>query len=64
MKINTTKIKAEMKRTGKTLEALGKSMKPKASRQGAWYLIRYAKGLRQIEKIAKALDMNARDLIE
>jgi len=63
MKINTQKIKKEMARTGLSLEGLASRISPVPSRQGVWYMIHRAKGLHTIEKIAKALDMDAKDLI-
>lgn len=63
MKINTHKIKLEMKRTGLSLEGLAAKIKPAPSRQGVWYMIHRAKGLPTIEKIAHALGIDPKDLI-
>ena len=64
MKINTTKIRKEMKRTGMTLEQLGDALVPKTDRRGAWYLIHRAKLMGSVARIATALGMDARDLIK
>jgi hypothetical protein len=64
MKINTKKIRSEMDRMGLTLEGLGGMMIPRRSKQATWYVIRHANSLSIIEQIAKALDVNPRDLIK
>jgi hypothetical protein len=64
MKINTKKIKQELKRNRWTLEEFANKFTPKQTRQGAWYLIRHAKNLRSIEKIAKVLDIDPKDLLK
>jgi len=63
MRINTKKIKAEMARMDLTLEGLAARIKPPPTRQGVCYMIHSGKNLRTIEKIARALGMDPKDLI-
>jgi len=63
MKINTKKIQKEMKRVGMTLEVLGNLLDPKTDRKGAWYLVHHAKEIRSVNRIARALDVDAKDLL-
>ena len=63
MKINTEKIQKEMRRVGITLEQLSMAIGSK-DRQVAWYLIHHAKKMESIERIATALDMDAKDLLK
>lgn len=62
MRIHTEKIIREMERLGITYDKLGARMG--ITRQAAWSLIRNAEQMKSIEKIAKALDVNARDILE
>jgi len=62
MKINTLKIRREMQRLEITYGKLGFRMG--MSRQAAWSLIRNAEQMRSVEKIARALDMDAKDLLK
>ena len=63
MRINTKKIKAEMARMDLTLGELAARIKPPPTRQGAWYMIYQAQSLRTIEKLARALGIDPKDLI-
>jgi len=63
MKINTEKIQREMKRVGMTLDQMGWLLEPQTDRRGAWYLIHRAKRMDSITRIAKALDMEDKDLV-
>ena len=63
MKINTSKIQNEMKRTGLTLEGLGKKMSPPIGRRAMWYIIHNAKHIARINAIAEALEMDPKDLL-
>ena len=62
MQIKTDKIIREMKRLGISYTELAK-MLGGISRQGAWHLVHNAKHLKSIEKIAKSLGIDGRDLI-
>jgi hypothetical protein len=64
MQINTAKIKAEMDRLGLTYRDIGNRMRPRLGSQAVWYLVHHACNLNSIDKIARALDMNGRDLIK
>jgi len=63
MKINTKKIQREMKRLGLTLETLGDRFKPPLDRRAVWYIVHRASSLARIEAIAKALELDPKDLI-
>jgi len=64
MKINTRKIKAEMKRQELSLTGLGKLYKPVRSKHSMWYIIHRAKSIRTINGLADALNMDAKDLLK
>ena len=63
MKINTKKIIDELERTGTSLAELGMKMEPPASKWAVWHTIHHGKNLRSIERIARALNFDAKDLI-
>lgn len=63
MKINTEKIIAELQRTGMSLVELGEKMDPPGSKWAAWYIIHHGKTFRAIERIAKPMNFDAKDLI-
>jgi len=63
MKINTEKIKKEVERLGITLTALGEMMEPPASLATLSYLIHHGKNFSSIERVAKALHLDPKDLI-
>ena len=52
-----------MKRTGLTLEGLGKKMSPPIGRRAMWYIIHNAKHIARINAIAEALEMDPKDLL-
>jgi len=61
MKLNTNKIKQELKRLGKSQSWLATKMK--VSRQLLFYMIK-SKKITHAERIAKALNLDPRDLIQ
>lgn len=61
MKLNVLKIKKELKRLGKTDSWLAE--KANTSKQLVGYWLR-TRSLAGVERIAKALDFNPRDLIK
>ena len=63
MKINTQKILAEVNRLGITLTDVGARMKPPATKAALSYLIHNGKNFSSIERIAKALNLDPKDLI-
>ena len=64
MKINTAKIKSEMKRLNLSLRDLGNRFNPPKDRCAVWYIIHHAKKMSTIDEIGAALDMDGRDLIK
>ena len=63
MKINTLKIKAEMKRVGLTLDELGQHMDPPITREAVRQIIEGGKTFRTVENIATVLNLDPKDLI-
>ena len=63
MQINTKKIQAEMKRRRLSLEDLGNLYKPPKKRQAMWYIVHRAGNLATINRLAEALEMHAKDLL-
>lgn len=63
MRINTKKIEKEMERLGLNHKTLGEKFKPPRSRQSVWFLIHRSKTFRPIVELAKALDLDPKDLI-
>lgn len=63
MKINTLKIKAEMKRVGLTLDELGQRMDPPITREAVRQIIERGKTFRTVENIATVLNLDPKDLI-
>jgi hypothetical protein len=63
MRVNKQKIESEMKRLDITLEELGTMMTPKMSRRATWYMVSRSKSFRPIQRIAKALQLDPKDLI-
>ena len=63
MEINTKKITSEMKRLNITTEMLGQMLKPPRTRQAGAYVIENGKTFSVIEQIAKALNLDPKDLI-
>uniref|UniRef100_A0A6H2A0Z7 Uncharacterized protein n=1 Tax=viral metagenome TaxID=1070528 RepID=A0A6H2A0Z7_9ZZZZ len=63
MKINTQKILKEIGRLDLSLDELGKRIDPPMSKWALWYLIHNGKTLNRIERIAKALELDPKDLI-
>ena len=63
MKINSEKIMNELQRIGMSLAELGSQMDPPASKWAVWYLIHNGKNFNSVERIAKTLNFDAKDLI-
>ena len=63
MKINTKKIEAEMLRIGLSMEDLGRKLAPPRTRPAAWHVVHNGRTLAVIEQVAKALELDPKDLI-
>jgi len=64
MKIYTDKIKAVMRQKHLSLTDLGELYNPPQNRQAMWYVIHRGRNLNTINKLAEALDMDAKDLLK
>ena len=64
MKVDTEKIQFPMKEQELTLQSLGRRMRPRRSKEAIWFMIHRSKSFKPVERVAKALHVDPKDLIK